>query len=423
VEPPIAKVEVPKPPAVKVSIPMPVASSPNPVPVQANKKSGESALESMFSFLKSDPNVMLAAQSKVKSTPTAPPAVARALAQSPKSAASDDEDDTPQPKTKLLTIAEARKEAAKVSDAPIAAAVTKTAPVAGSTGGFFDMFTPKLPAQEKKEPAPAAAVATKPVVNTPVPLASVVPTNTVAPATTKTTTSPGGGLFGFLTSTPAPEKEPAPAAAVATKPVSKTSAPVVPVVKASAAPAKTIAPATTKTTTGGGLFGFLTSTPAPEKKEPAPAAAVATKVTEKAGKSPAAATPPVKVVAPTLAKAKVEPAQVVIPKPATTMNAKFTSTVSEALKKDSTKIGLFQTATDNFRSGNSDATSFLGSLEKLFGNNPALLDSLVPQLIAELPEKKVADQLKTVYDKKVVAAKAAASKLPLPIKAPAKVRA
>jgi hypothetical protein len=105
------------------------------------------------------------------------------------------------------------------------------------------------------------------------------------------------------------------------------------------------------------------------------------------------------------------------------MNAKFTSTVSEALKKDSTKIGLFQTATDNFRSGNSDATSFLGSLEKLFGNNPALLDSLVPQLIAELPEKKVADQLKTVYDKKVVAAKAAASKLPLPIKAPAKVRA
>ena len=748
-EPPLAKVEASQPLvekvaptlAAKVSAPKPVVLSPSstPAPAQTTSKSGESAFENLFGFLKSDPNVMLAAQSRAQSKPTAPPAVARALSQSPKSVASVKEEDTPLPKSQLLTIADARKEAAKAKDVPVVAAATKpsiTTPASGSTGGLFDFFSPKLPAPEKKEPSPAIATKTTTAPATPAVKASAVPINTVSPTTTKASSASGGGFFGFLTSTPPPEKEPAPAVAVATKATVKTQAPVAPVVKASVVAANTVPPATakpsppsggglfgflasspapekkesapavavatkvsvktqapvapvvkasaipktvppvaakaspaggglfgflasspapekkepapaiakatlktpapvapvvkvnlpvktvppkttpvtatTKTSstsgggffgfltsnpapeakepapsvavatkatvktqapvapvvkvgavaaksvpptttkpsppTGGGFFGFLASTPAPEKKEPAPVAAVATKVsvktqapvapvvkasaapiktvppvaakaspsggglfgflasspapekkepapavavatkaaektvkpapvtsvvkpstvapksvppvtsttkatpssggffgflastpapekkesapaivvatkaTEKAVKTPAPVTPAVKVVAPTAAKAKVEPAKVATPKPATTMNAKFTSTVSEALKKDSTKIGLFQTATDNFRSGNSDATSFLASLEKLFGSNPALLDSIVPQLIAELPEKKVAEQLKIVYEKKVVVAKAAASKLPLPIKAPAKVR-
>ena len=299
----------------------------------------------------------------------------------------------------------ARPAASKIA-APV---VKSTAVVAAKTtssggGGLFGFFNPS-PALSAKKPiveptaatVPVASPLTKKVTNplngkpavlksTAVPSLKTEITKVVAGKApvkelvaapiikkeAKTGSSGGGGLFGFLNPSPAAIKKPV-VVPEATTPITKKEA-------------------KTSSSGGGGLFGFLNPSPAaikkpvvvvPEVKAPGSPPAVEAKKTNPLNARPAAS-------------------KVVLPPPVTkptpsSMDKSFQLSVSKLLKGDTKKIMLFQKATDSFRSGGISAADFIVSLEKLFGSDVSGV-SIIPPLIAQLPEKDRASELRKAYE-------------------------
>ena len=299
----------------------------------------------------------------------------------------------------------ARPAASKIA-APV---VKSTAVVAAKTtssggGGLFGFFNPS-PALSAKKPIVEPTAATVPVasplikkVTNPLNGKPAVPKSNAVPSLkteitkvvagkapvnelvaapiikkeAKTGSSGGGGLFGFLNPSPAAIKKPV-VVPEATTPITKKEA-------------------KTSSSGGGGLFGFLNPSPAaikkpvvvvPEVKAPGSPPAVEAKKTNPLNARPAAS-------------------KVVLPPPVTkptpsSMDKSFQLSVSKLLKGDTKKIMLFQKATDSFRSGGISAADYIVSLEKLFGSD-VLGVSIIPPLIAQLPEKDRASELRKAYE-------------------------
>jgi len=83
------------------------------------------------------------------------------------------------------------------------------------------------------------------------------------------------------------------------------------------------------------------------------------------------------------------------------MNKMFQRSAQRLLKEDSSKNKSFQKATDSFRSGVLPAEAFLKTIETLFGVEN--VESVIVPLIAELPERAAADDLKAAYSKESAA--------------------
>jgi len=355
----VAKTAVPpaKPPAV-ISTPPKLVTPAAKVPAPAVPAKVEPAAEvkaasgGLFGFLGSKPETKAAPVSE----PAVKPAVATKAAASTKTTAS-------------VTAAATSPAKAKAAETPVKAEPVKPAP----SGGLFGFLNAKPDAPKAVAPAPAV-VASVPIATKAKAAASPAVKDKaveVPVVQSPAKPAPSGGLFGFLNAKPDAPKAAAPApAVVASVPVStKAKAAASPAVKDKAIEAP-VAQSPAKPAPSGGLFGFLT---------PSPPVATASSTAAAASKPPA--------------------------KAAVSMNPKFTAQVSLLLKKDAAKISQLQTATDNYRSGNSDASGFLSSLEKLFGGDLALLEAVVPPLIAELPEKNLASQLQTAFDRFQVANK------------------
>ena len=189
----------------------------------------------------------------------------------------------------------------------------------------------------------------------------------------KTSSSGGGGLFGFLNPSPAAIKKPVVVVPEATAPIIKKEA-------------------KTSSSGGGGLFGFLNPSPAAIKKP------VVVVPEVKASGSP----PAVEAKKTNPLNARPAASKVVLPPPVTkptpsSMDKSFQLSVSKLLKGDTKKIMLFQKATDSFRSGGISAADYIVSLEKLFGSD-VLGVSIIPPLIAQLPEKDRASELRKAYE-------------------------
>jgi len=251
--------------------------------------------------------------------------------------------------------------------------VAKTSSVGGGFFGFLNQ-APAAPVKKSVAPAVVSKVA-PPVVKQPVtPIAKKeLVAEPIIKKEAKTSSSGGGGLFGFLNPSPAAIKKPVVVVPEATAPIIKKE------VK-------------TSSSGGGGLFGFLNPSPAaikkpvvvvPEVKAPGSPPAVEAKKTNPLNARPAAS-------------------KVVLPPPVTkptpsSMDKSFQLSVSKLLKGDTKKIMLFQKATDSFRSGGISAADYIVSLEKLFGSD-VLGVSIIPPLIAQLPEKDRSSELRKAYE-------------------------
>ena len=312
----------------------------------------------------------------------------------------------PAVEVKKTNFLNARPAASKIA-APVvkSTAVVATKTTSSGGGGLFGFFNPS-PALSVKKPiveptaatVPVASPLTKKVTNPlngkpAVPKSNAVPslkteiTKVVAGKApvkelvaapiikkeAKTSSSGGGGLFGFLNPSPAAIKKPVVVVPEATAPIVKKEA-------------------KTSSSGGGGLFGFLNPSPAaikkpvvivPEVKAPGSPPAVEAKKTNPLNARPAAS-------------------KVVLPPPVTkstpsSMDKSFQLSVSKLLKGDTKKIMLFQKATDSFRSGGISAADYIMSLEKLFGSDVLGL-SIIPPLTAQLPEKDRASELRKAYE-------------------------
>ena len=326
---------------------------------------------------------------------------------------------TPIVKKELVAAPIIKKEAAKTSS--------------GGGGGLFGFLNPapapikkpvvavpevkatsSPPAAEGKKTNPLNARPASPKIGA-VPATKIVPApvvkSTAVVAAKTGSSSSGGGLFGFFNPSPSvPVKKPIvePPAVPTTSPLTKVTNPLnakpksnaVPAVKtaiakviAEKAPAKELVAApiikkeAAKTSSGGGgggLFGFLNPPPAPIKK-------------------PVVAVPPaVEAKKTNPLNARPASTKVVIPPPVTkatpsSMDKSFQLSVSKLLKGDTKKIMLFQKATDSFRSGGVSATDYIVSLDKLFGSD-VVGASIIPPLIAQLPEKDRATELRKAYE-------------------------
>ena len=185
------------------------------------------------------------------------------------------------------------------------------------------------------------------------------------------TSSVGGGFFGFLNQAPAAPVKKSVAPAVVAPPVVK---PVTPIAKKELVATPIIKKeAKTSSSGGGGLFGFLNPSPAaikkpvvvvPEVKASGSPHAVEAKKTNPLNARPAAS----KVVLP-------PPVTKSTP---SSMDKSFQLSVSKLLKGDTKKIMLFQKATDSFRSGGISAADYIMSLEKLFGSDVLGLSIIPP---------------------------------------------
>ena len=236
------------------------------------------------------------------------------------------------------------------------------------SGGFFGFLQSK-PVSSTSTPSTttaAAAAGSKSAVMKAVPVyIKPAPIVSKPEASIPKSTSSGGFFGSSFSSKPQDSKVSVSSTTkVVVKPVVKSPTPVAPkvtpVTKASPTTTKItpIAPVTPKSEVTGGFFGFLNPKPA----VPAPKDSII----KSTGKS------------------------------STSMNAKFLSLVSTSLKKDASKIVVFQKTTDSYRAGNINATAFIKALENLFGE--ALLDSIITPLILELPEKSLADKLKKEFE-------------------------
>jgi hypothetical protein len=293
-----------------------------------------------------------------------------------------------------------------VTPEPIKRAQTSTA----SSGGLFGMFggnNNKPAASEKKaeeRPVVAAPAKVAPKTAAAVPKAAapavIVPDQKKVEALLSTNNK--GGLFGMFggakkADSTSDNKKPEPVAATkpafATKPVAVTASKAAPVAaKATTPTANTVASSSSSSSSNsrsGGLFGgFLgggSSKPAISTSVPAKAAPAAEK--------------------------------------ATAMNPNFQKLVSKTLKNDSGKLATFQRSTDTLRAGTLDASRYVSAMDTLFGGAETL-GSILPPLIAELPEKDIAKKLQVAYDKYVKAIKpsaAAVKTVGAVIKAPEKV--
>ena len=274
------------------------------------------------------------------------------------------------------------------------------------SGGLFGFLSSSSSSSDSDSEAIRPAVATKastapprPAVSVPKPAPKVEVKKFVPPSAPSKPApaasapvepkAPSRGLFGFLQSTPAPTTETPKATAQASKPVETRKA-----------PSSVLGPVVRPTATS------RTSTPATPSRPAAPAPAATAKPAQPkftlASNKPT--TPPPTTTKPSTTTPS-STTKAAVPITRTAMNSDFQNKVAKLLKNSQLRISSFQKSTNEYRGGVITAKEYTERLIVLFGtgttsgqNSDQGIEFVINALVTELPEKDLANKLKSAYN-------------------------